>query len=295
MWEVVFSFVNLIYLLDKEVRKMNQKDVVSKSILTKATGFLASGYTHSLNPYAGCTFSCKFCYVRELPIQRFKEMEWGTWLELKVNAAEVYQKEIQKLRKKEQPVCIFMSSATDPYQPAERKAGITRALLETMINHPPDFLLIQTRSPLVTRDIDLLLQLQKVCDLRVSMTIETDREDVKQIFSPYAPGMKLRMNALKKVKESGILTQVAIAPMLPFTPEFPEKIEGMMDRICIDTLYLGDGSLGKTSKRLGMPELFEKYGFLDWYDKDIHVKAIRYFEKFYPSSMIYLSQEGFAP
>ncbi|NEW02430.1 radical SAM protein [Bacillus megaterium] len=274
---------------------MNKRDVVSRSILTKATGFLASGYTHSLNPYAGCAFSCKFCYVRELPIQRFKEMEWGTWLELKVNAAEVYQKEIQKLRKKEQSVRIFMSSATDPYQPAERKAGITRALLETMINHPPDFLLIQTRSPLVTRDIDLLLQLQKVCDLRVSMTVETDREDVKQIFSPYAPGMKLRMNALKKVKESGISTQVTIAPMLPFTPEFPEKIEGMMNRICIDTLYLGDGSLGKTSKRLGMPELFEKYGFLDWYDKDIHVKAIRYFEKFYPSSMIYLSQEGFAP
>jgi hypothetical protein len=68
-----------------------------------------------------------------------------------------------------------------------------------------------------------------------------------------------------------------------------------MDRICIDTLYFGDCSLVKSSKRLGMPELFEYYGFLDWYDKDIHVKAIRYFEKFYPSSMIYLSQEGFAP
>src|SRR5690606_13399469 len=97
-----------------------------------------------------------------------------------------------------------MASATDPYQPMERKANITRGLLEEMIEHPPDFLQIQTRGPLITRDIDLLVKLQKRSKVIVSMTIETDREDIKQIFAPYAPGIKLRLKALKEIHDAGI-------------------------------------------------------------------------------------------
>src|SRR5690606_26745938 len=120
-------------------------------------------------------------YVREMPIQKFKQIPWGQWLDIKTNAAENYRKEIMKLRKNNKQVNLFMSSATDPYQPAERTAQITRRLLEEMTEHPPDFLQVQTRGPLITRDIDLLLQLKAKCQLLVSMTIETDREDVKRI------------------------------------------------------------------------------------------------------------------
>lgn len=118
-----------------------------------------------------------------MPIQTYKEIPWGKWIDIKKNAAENYIKEIIKLRKKEKTVNIFMSSSTDPYQPIERKAEITHSLLEAMIENPPDFLLVQTRSPMVTRDIPLLLQLQEKCGVRVSMTIETDREDVRKIFA----------------------------------------------------------------------------------------------------------------
>ena len=102
------------------------KEITAKTILTEVKGYLDVGFTHSLNSYSGCAFACKYCYVREMPIQKFKDMPWGTWLEVKTNAAENYRKEIIKLRKKNKPVHIFMSSATDPYQPIERKAGITR-------------------------------------------------------------------------------------------------------------------------------------------------------------------------
>ncbi len=78
-----------------------------------------------------------------------------------------------------------MSSSTDPYQPIEHKEKITQSLLEIMVDNPPDFLLVQTRSPLVLRDIKMLQQLGT--KVRVSMTVETDREDIRKHFTPYAP------------------------------------------------------------------------------------------------------------
>ncbi|MEH7547576.1 MULTISPECIES: SPL family radical SAM protein [Bacillaceae] len=271
------------------------KEILSKKILTEAKGYLDVGFTHSLNPYSGCAFSCLYCYVREMPIQRFKDISWGEWLDIKTNAAENYRKEIIKLRKKMNPVNIFMSSATDPYQPIERKAEITKGILEEMIENPPDFLQIQTRGPLITRDIDLILKLKEKCDVVVSMTVETDREDIKQIFAPYAPGIKLRIKALKEVHDAGISTQASISPVLPFTPDFPKALDGVVDHIWIDTLSIGDGALGKRSERLGMPNLFEQHGLTRWYEKNLHVKVEKYFYKYFPNEMIRVSKNDAFP
>jgi DNA repair photolyase len=270
------------------------KEILAKKILTEAKGYLDVGFTHSLNPYSGCAFSCKYCYVRDMPIQKFKEIPWGEWLDIKTNAAENYRKEIIKLRKRENPVNIFMSSATDPYPPIERKANITRGILEEMIQIPPDFLQIQTRGPLITRDIDLLVKLKEKCDVLVSMTIETDKDDIRQIFAPIAPGIKLRLKALKEVHDAGISTQASISPVLPFTPEFPKVLEGIVDHIWIDTLSIGDGSMGKRSERLGMPNLFLEHGLSQWYQKDLHVKVEKYFNKYFSNRMVRVSkQEAF--
>ncbi|WP_078433902.1 SPL family radical SAM protein [Metabacillus halosaccharovorans] len=266
------------------------KETQAKKILTEAKGYLDVGFTHSLNPYSGCGFSCLYCYVREMPIQRFKDIPWGEWVDIKTNAAENYRKEIQRLRKKEKPVNIFMSSATDPYQPIERKATITRRLLEEMIDHPPDFLQIQTRSPLIKRDIDLLVILKEKCNVIVSMTIETDREDIKRLFAPYAPGITLRLNAMKELRDARIPTQASISPVLPFTPDFPKALQGKADHIWIDTLSIGDGSMGKRSEKLGMPTLFEEHGLSKWYRKDIHVAVEKYFKKYFPREMVRVSK-----
>ncbi|MBT2738884.1 radical SAM protein [Bacillus sp. ISL-7] len=275
--------------------RIETKEILSKKILTEANGYLDVGFTHSLNPYSGCAFSCLYCYVREMPIQRFKEITWGEWLDIKTNAAENYRKEIIKLRKKKNPLNIFMSSATDPYQPIERKAEITRGILEEMIENPPDFLQIQTRSPLVTRDIDLLVKLKEKCKVLLSMTVETDREDIKQIFAPYAPGIKLRLNALKQVHDAGISTQASISPVLPFTPDFPKALDGIVDHIWIDTLSIGDGAMGKRSERLGMPNLFEQHGLTQWYEKNLHVTVEKYFNKSFPSQIIRVSKNDAFP
>jgi len=274
---------------------MEIKEILAKKILTEAKGYLDVGFTHSLNPYSGCAFSCRYCYVREMPIQRFKEIPWGEWLDIKTNAADNYQKEIIKLRKKNIPVNLFMSSATDPYQPIERKANITRGILEAMIEAPPDFLQIQTRGPLITRDIDLLIKLKEKCDVLVSMTIETDREDIKQIFAPSAPGIKLRIKALKEVHNARIPTQASISPVLPFTPDFPKELDGIVDHIWIDTLSIGDGAMGKRSERLGMPQLFQEHELSQWYQRDLHVKVEKYFKNYFPSEMIRVSKKDAFP
>lgn len=267
------------------------QEVVSKKILTEAKGYLDVGFTHSLNPYSGCGFACLYCYVREMPLQRFKDIPWGEWVDIKKNAAENYRKEIQKLRKKDTAINIFMSSATDPYQPIERDAKITRGLLEEMIEHPPDFLQIQTRGPLIERDMNLILQLKERCDVLVSMTIETDREDMKRIFAPYAPGISLRLKVLKRLHDAGIPTQASVSPVLPFTPNFAKVLEDRVDHVWIDTLRIGDGSMGRRSARLGMPELFEKHGLSKWYRKDIHVAVEKYFKKYFPEDMVRVSKD----
>lgn len=275
--------------------KTSVKEIFARKILTEAKGYLDVGFTHSLNPYSGCEFSCRYCYVREMPIQKYKEIPWGSWLDIKVNVAESYRKEIRLLRKKNKPVNIFMSSATDPYQPMERKVNITREILIAMIDHPPDFLQIQTRSPLITRDIDLLVKLKEKCDVLVSMTIETDREDIKRIFAPYAPGIQLRLKALREVYEAGISTQASISPVLPFSPDFPKILDGIVDHIWIDTLSIGDGAMGKRSEILGMPKLFEENKLSQWYQKNLHLKVEKYFKKFFSSDMIRVSKKEAFP
>ncbi|MFD2629779.1 SPL family radical SAM protein [Oceanobacillus kapialis] len=262
-----------------------------KSILNRGNGYL-SGYTHSLNPYAGCAFGCSFCYVRKLPVSLFKGKDWGTWVDVKQEAEKVLRKEMIREKKKGE-VTIFMSSSTDPYQPVERKERITRFLLETMVENPPDFLFVQTRSPLVRRDIDLLKQFGD--KLRVSMTIETDDDAIRKQFSPKAPQISSRLSALEDLKKHGIRTQAAIAPVLPSTEKFPSILKGIADRVCIDDFYMGDGSGGKRTERLGVFELFDEIGKKNWtVDTAYRIVENRMHEVF-SKEQVLISQDGFAP
>lgn len=275
--------------------RQQQREITSKKILTETKGYLDIGFTHSLNPYSGCGFACMYCYVREMPIQRFKDIPWGEWIDIKANAKELLQKEFSKLRKNGKTINIFMSSATDPYQPVERKTELTRSLLEVMITNPPDLLQIQTRGPLITRDIDLLKKLKEKCKLVVSMTVETDREDIKRIFAPYAPGIGIRLKAMKELHDAGIITQASISPVLPFTKNFSKKLQGIVDAIWIDTLIIGDGAMGKRSSRLGMPQLFRENNLEKWYDPKLHVKVEKYFKRYFSDECVRVSREESFP
>lgn len=262
-----------------------------KTILNKGTGFL-SGYSHSLNPYTGCSFACSYCYVRQMPVSLFRKKEWGTWVDVKKDTAILLKKELQKAKSKGN-VTIFMSSSTDPYQPVEYKEKITRSLLEVMVEEQPNFLFIQTRSPLVQRDVDLFLKLKD--RVRISMTIETDLDDIRKVFTPAAPPIIARMKTLEFLKNAGVPTQATIAPILPSSEDFPNKLSQIVNRVCIDDYYMGDGSGGRRTKRL---DLFSKYSSLnleEWYQPNSYKIVYDRCKQYFLEEQLFISQKGFEP
>jgi DNA repair photolyase len=274
------------------VLRLDINEILSKSILTPGRGLL-NEYSHSLNPYAGCAFGCSYCYVRQLPVSLFREDEWGTWVDIKTNAAELLRKELIKAKKKG-PVTIFMSSATDPYQPIEAKTLLTRRLLEVMLEVQPDFLFVQTRSPLVRRDLDLFKRFGD--KIRISMTIETDKEEIRKAFAPTAPPIPARMNALKEITEAGVLTQATISPLLPCSREFPKKLKHLASRITIDDFWMGDGSGGKRTEKLGIYSIYEQLGMGKWYNPAAHKVVLKMLnEELEGTVEVLVSQNGFSP
>jgi DNA repair photolyase len=159
----------------------------------------ATGYT--ANIYKGCTHGCKYCYA---PSLTHDERAWGSYVDAKVNAATVLERELRGLRKDE----VFLSSASDPYQPVEARYRLTRQCLEVLLRRgfPVSVL---TRSPLVLRDLDLLRRFEWA---RVGMSITT--VPVKK-FEPGVPPLERRIETLRRLGASGIKTWVSLAPVIP--------------------------------------------------------------------------------
>ncbi|WP_409348156.1 SPL family radical SAM protein [Paenibacillus gyeongsangnamensis] len=263
-------------------------------LLNPASGYL-TGYTHTLNPYAGCAFACSYCYVREMPVAKFRKDAWGSWVDVKQNAAPLLAKELRRAKRKG-PVTVFMSSSTDPYQPAEYSTRLTRSLLEIMAESEtmPDFLLVQTRSPLVTRDIDLLQRLGE--RVRVSMTVETDLEPVRKAFTPAAPPIPGRLQALRLLAQAGIPAQVAVSPVLPCSDRFAATLASTgVHRLCVDDFFLGDGSLGRRTERLGIRRIHDAEGYGAWYSPDAIRRVLEQLRQHYDDGAIFVSQAGFLP
>jgi DNA repair photolyase len=181
--------------------------VYVKQILTKANGSVKD-YDYSLNPYIGCGFGCSYCFASFFQADENRFREWGSWIEIKANAVEILKRKRDLKGAK-----IFMSSATDPYQPLEAKVGLTRELVEVMsdpLRQPR--LTVQTRSPLVVRDLDLL---RKFTAVRVNMSITTDCDAIRKRFEPSCASIEQRMNAIAMVKQAGLRASVCLCPLLP--------------------------------------------------------------------------------
>ncbi|MFN3753982.1 radical SAM protein [Flavobacterium sp.] len=180
----------------------------ASSILTKATGFM-EGYDFTLNPYSGCSFGCSYCYAAFFSRNKDKMDNWGKWLTVKENALSL----LMKFRNK--PLIdktVYLSSVTDPYQPIEKELELTRSILKELLDYHQVRLVIQTRSQLVTRDIDLL---KKFKTIQVNMTITTDSEKVRKVFEPYCTGNKQRLKAIQEVHDAGVQSCITMTPLLP--------------------------------------------------------------------------------
>ncbi|MCY3567919.1 MAG: radical SAM protein [Chloroflexi bacterium] len=174
-------------------------------ILTPGAGYLRE-YDYSLNPYVGCAFGCSYCYAAFFAPPA-KQQTWGDWVRVKRNAAA----KLSRLRRSLVGKTIYMSSATDPYQPIERRLELTRSLLPILADMGA-YLVVQTRSPLVVRDIDLLQRFERVC---VNFSVTTDSEAVRRAFEPRNPPIANRLQAARVVADAGIPVAITMTPLLP--------------------------------------------------------------------------------
>lgn len=184
--------------------EINYRD--ASSILTRATGFM-SDYDFTLNPYSGCGFGCTYCYAAFFTRNANRIASWGRWVDVKQNALRTLRRKRTSLEGK----TIYMSSVTDPYQPIENRLGLVRDLLEELADRGAR-LVVQTRSPLVVRDLDIL---DRFATVRVNMTVTTDSEIVRKAFEPTCPSNHARLKAITTVREAGIECAITMTPLLP--------------------------------------------------------------------------------
>ncbi|MCY4476083.1 MAG: radical SAM protein [Chloroflexi bacterium] len=183
----------------------------SGPILTRATGFM-DAYDYTLNPYSGCSFGCTYCYAAFFSPDVEKRDTWGQWVTVKQNAVS----KLSNMRTSLDGKLIYMSSVTDPYQPIERELKLTKGLLEILAEprHRPK-LVIQTRSPDVTNDIELFQKIEANGGrVQVNMTVTTDDEDIRRTFEPSCPKNSVRLRAIANVQAAGIQSCITMTPLL---------------------------------------------------------------------------------
>jgi DNA repair photolyase len=199
------------------------REVQAKSILS-----VSKIHDYVVNPYTGCQHACSYCYARFLKRFTGHQEPWGEFVDIKINAAELLQKEI--LKKK--PGEVWVSGVCDPYQPVEAKYLLTRKCLEILSKHNWP-VIVQTRSPLVLRDIDILKDAR---NFQVGFSITTADDSIRQLFEPCAPSIRERVMALETLHQAGIKTYAMIAPMLPGAEDLIEVLKGKVDFILVDRM-----------------------------------------------------------
>ncbi len=202
------------------------REVYCKSILTRSR---IQGIDYAVNPYVGCAHGCRYCYAEFMRRLTDHQEGWGTFVDVRVNAPQQLAREVVRAR----PGGVSLSTVTDPYQPLEARYRLTRACLEVLAQ-APFRVSILTKSPLVTRDLDVLCSLRG-CE--VGLTITTDDERMRQLFEPHAPSIAARLQALCRLKSAGLHTYAFVGPALPMNPRrLASLLQGLVDEVLVDRM-----------------------------------------------------------
>jgi len=221
-----------------------------RSLMNKSTSRRRNWIAWSINPYRGCEFGCKYCFARytheflqpiridsnvhKLPAARTAPRAPQTWatafeheIYMKQNAAWLLQQELRRFNPDDD---IVIGTATDPYQPIERRARITRSILEVFARRSGYHIGIITKSRLITRDIDVLSEVARGNRLVIHLTITTTDAALARLTEPRAPRPDLRFAAIKKLRDAGITVGIMCCPLLPGLNDSPEQLESMAAR-----------------------------------------------------------------
>jgi len=205
------------------------QEIRSKTILSAS-----KIYPYVINPYTGCQHGCSYCYAHFMKRFSGHREPWGQFVDVKVNAPDLLSLEI----KKKKPGRVWVSGVCDPYQPLEAKYRLTRQCLEILAQNDWP-VVVQTRSPLVLRDVDIL---RRGKNFEVGFSVTTADDGIRRVFEPHAPPIEERVRALDELHRAGIRTYAMIAPMLPGAEDLAGILAGKVDRVLLDRLnyHYGD-------------------------------------------------------
>jgi DNA repair photolyase len=225
------------------------QEVHARSILSKSG---IPGVKYCINPYTGCTHSCRYCYATFMKRLTGHNEPWGSFVDVKINTSELLRRQLRRAGRG----TIMLSSVTDPYQSIETRYKLTRKCLELLKLYQFPVTIL-TKSPLVTRDIDII---SKINDAEVGLTITTDDENMRKVFEPGAHPVATRVETLKKLHNAGINTYVFIGPILPMNPESLAKmIKPYVNSILIDKMNYVSKTKGLYKKHMISKWLDEKF------------------------------------
>ena len=211
----------------REGHKVEYFTLPAKSLLNRCVSNRAMPFTWTINPYRGCEFGCRYCYARYT--HEFMEMRDGMEFEQKIyvkdHAAELLRQELRRVKPGES---IALGTATDPYQPAERRYEVTRGILEEFARRRGFELGIVTKSNLVVRDLELLKEVAKANRLSIHITVTTLDVDLARILEPRAPRPDLRMDAVRTLAQAGLRAGVSCSPVVPGITDAPKDLEALI-------------------------------------------------------------------
>jgi DNA repair photolyase len=180
----------------------------------------------TINPYRGCEIGCKYCYARYT--HEFMELSGARDFERMIYAKQFVRSTLAaELRKTPRAEAIAIGTATDPYQPAERRFGLTREILEVFAGEKGRRLSVTTKSDLVLRDIDLFKTISRANVFSVNITVTTTDEDLARLLEPRAPRSDLRLAAVKALAEAGIVAGVFPNPIMPLLTDTEESLDAL--------------------------------------------------------------------
>ncbi len=221
-------------------------------------------FTWTINPYRGCEFACKYCYARYT--HEFMEMRDGVDFERKIyvkqQAAWLLRRDLKKVKRGEE---IAIGTATDPYQPAEKRFEVTRGILEELALHHGLQIGIVTKSDLILRDTELLRSVGENNSLFVNLTITTLDTKLARTLEPRAPRPDLRLQAVRELSSAGLNAGVICAPVLPGITDSPASLDALVratKRAGGKYIYANPLFLKPCSASVFLPFLEEKFPHL---------------------------------
>ena len=239
------------------------KTIPVRSLLTKCVSKRRMPFHWTINPYRGCEFACKYCFARYAhEFMELEPLDFERKIYVKQQAAWLLRQDLRRVKPGQS---IALGTATDPYQPAERRHGITRSVLEEFSLHSGLEIGIVTKSNLVLRDLDVLQKVAKANSLMVHITVTTLDNELARILEPRVPRPDLRLKAVRMLNENGIPTGVLCCPVVPGITDDAKNLERVLKAAAqhkAQAVHANPLYLKPATRAVFMPFLEEKFPHL---------------------------------